>query len=144
MACDQWTDILTKAKNDGLNHIQTYVFWNLHEPYYDLNGNHTYIINGRANLTGFLQTAQDVGLFVNLRIGPYIAALYLLYRNQATPLFVYIYKTLLYFYQILPIISNRSSITIASNISTVFSLDFIATTVFNNNGACVIPQMSST
>jgi beta-galactosidase GanA len=27
-----WPDILTKAKQGGLNVIQTYVFWNVHEP----------------------------------------------------------------------------------------------------------------
>ena len=70
----QWVDILTKAKNDGLNHVQIYVFWNIHEPAYNFDGNHTYHMGGRANLTGFLQTAQDVGLFVNLRIGPYVCA----------------------------------------------------------------------
>lgn len=27
-----WPDILKKAKQGGLNVIQTYVFWNIHEP----------------------------------------------------------------------------------------------------------------
>jgi hypothetical protein len=27
-----WPDILQKAKHGGLNVIQTYVFWNAHEP----------------------------------------------------------------------------------------------------------------
>ena len=70
----QWDDILTKAKNDGLNHAEIYVFWNLHEPSYDFSGNHTYNLNGRANLTGFLEAAQNAGLFINLRIGPYVCA----------------------------------------------------------------------
>jgi beta-galactosidase GanA len=30
--------------------------------------------SGRANLSQFLQEAANVGLFVNLRIGPFIAA----------------------------------------------------------------------
>ncbi|KAK4405348.1 Beta-galactosidase 2 [Sesamum angolense] len=29
---DMWPDIIRKAKEGGLNIIQTYVFWNLHEP----------------------------------------------------------------------------------------------------------------
>ncbi|XP_038706019.1 beta-galactosidase 14-like [Tripterygium wilfordii] len=29
---DMWPDILQKAKKGGLNLIQTYVFWNVHEP----------------------------------------------------------------------------------------------------------------
>lgn len=27
-----WPDILDKARRGGLNVIQTYVFWNIHEP----------------------------------------------------------------------------------------------------------------
>jgi len=27
-----WPDLLLKAKQGGLNVIQTYVFWNIHEP----------------------------------------------------------------------------------------------------------------
>lgn len=31
--CDQmWPDIINKSKHGGLNVIQTYVFWNIHEP----------------------------------------------------------------------------------------------------------------
>eukprot|EP01084_Bolivina_argentea_P125282 221987_1 len=47
----QWKDILIQMKSDGLNHVQTYVFWNLHEPTYNYNGRHTYNYNGRANIT---------------------------------------------------------------------------------------------
>lgn len=27
-----WPDLIEKAKHGGLNVIQTYVFWNVHEP----------------------------------------------------------------------------------------------------------------
>lgn len=27
-----WPDLISKAKHGGLNVIQTYVFWNVHEP----------------------------------------------------------------------------------------------------------------
>lgn len=27
-----WPDLISKAKHGGLNVIQTYVFWNIHEP----------------------------------------------------------------------------------------------------------------
>lgn len=27
-----WPDLIQKAKRGGLNVIQTYVFWNIHEP----------------------------------------------------------------------------------------------------------------
>ena len=68
----QWDDILSKLGNDGLNHVQIYLFWNIHEPSYDFSGNHKYSLQGRANLTTFIETAAKNGLFVNLRIGPYI------------------------------------------------------------------------
>eukprot|EP01113_Clastostelium_recurvatum_P013639 TRINITY_DN1727_c0_g1_i1.p1 TRINITY_DN1727_c0_g1~~TRINITY_DN1727_c0_g1_i1.p1 ORF type:complete len:771 (+),score=128.12 TRINITY_DN1727_c0_g1_i1:272-2314(+) len=64
-----WDYIFKMAKAQGLNTIQTYVFWNLHERVqgkYDFSGN--------GNLSLFLQTAADNGLFVNLRIGPYVCA----------------------------------------------------------------------
>ena len=90
-------------------------------------------------------TETKWGLLVLSALGCMVVLLYLLYRDprKVTPLFVYICKTLLYFYQILPIISNKSSISIVSNISTAFSLDFIATTIFSENGTCILPQMSS-
>eukprot|EP01084_Bolivina_argentea_P107316 191874_1 len=70
----QWKDILTKMLNDGLNEAEVYVFWNLHEASYDFSGKHVYNYEGRANLTGFLEMAAEVGIFVNLRIGPYVCA----------------------------------------------------------------------
>ncbi|ETO20383.1 beta-galactosidase [Reticulomyxa filosa] len=70
----QWDDILTKARDDGLNHVEVYVFWNLHEPTYDFSGNHVYIWTDRANLPLFLQKCKENDLFVNLRIGPYVCA----------------------------------------------------------------------
>jgi beta-galactosidase GanA len=45
----------------------SYVFWNYHE---DVKGTKDYETESR-NLREFLQAAQDAGLFVNLRIGPY-------------------------------------------------------------------------
>ena len=71
----QWTDILTQMKQDGLNHVQIYVFWNLHEHDYNISsGVHTYDFTGRADLAQFLTVAGDAGLFVNVRIGPYVCA----------------------------------------------------------------------
>lgn len=32
MCMQMWADILEKARHGGLNVIQTYVFWNAHEP----------------------------------------------------------------------------------------------------------------
>jgi beta-galactosidase GanA len=62
-----WKDRLLRVKALGLNTIQTYVPWNLHEPRPGrLN------FNGSADLVSFLQMAQDLDLMVMLRIGPYI------------------------------------------------------------------------
>ncbi|CAF2383629.1 unnamed protein product [Rotaria sp. Silwood2] len=64
-----WPYIMKMAKNQGLNTVQTYVFWNIHEQKPGV-----YDFSGRANLSQFLQNAADAGLFVNLRIGPYVCA----------------------------------------------------------------------
>lgn len=75
LAVYQWPDILQKMKDEGLNHAEIYTFWNLHEPTYDFSDKHVYNYEGRANLTHFLQIASDVGMFINVRIGPYVCAL---------------------------------------------------------------------
>ncbi|KAG0588325.1 hypothetical protein KC19_2G234600 [Ceratodon purpureus] len=62
-----WMDRLLRVKALGLNTIQTYVPWNLHEP----RPGH-FNFNGSADLLSFLQLAQNLDLLVMLRIGPYI------------------------------------------------------------------------
>ncbi|KAL7155366.1 hypothetical protein ABFS83_03G070300 [Erythranthe nasuta] len=66
---DMWEDLILKAKNGGLDVIDTYVFWNGHEP-----SPANYNFEGRYDLVRFIKTVQKVGLFVNLRIGPYVCA----------------------------------------------------------------------
>ncbi|XP_073295931.1 beta-galactosidase 3-like isoform X1 [Primulina huaijiensis] len=66
---DMWEDLILKAKNAGLNVIDTYVFWNVHEP---SPGNYNF--KGRYDVVRFFKTVQKVGLYVNLRIGPYVCA----------------------------------------------------------------------
>ncbi|KAK6938877.1 Beta-galactosidase, beta-sandwich domain, partial [Dillenia turbinata] len=66
---DMWEDLIQKAKDGGLDVIDTYVFWNGHEP---SPGN--YYFEERYDLVRFIKTVQKVGLFVHLRIGPYICA----------------------------------------------------------------------
>jgi len=64
-----WRDRLRKAKAMGLNTITTYVFWNMHEPQpgvYDFSGNN--------DVAEFVREAQQEGLYVNLRPGPYSCA----------------------------------------------------------------------
>ncbi|KAJ3294438.1 hypothetical protein HDU79_011012 [Rhizoclosmatium sp. JEL0117] len=65
-----WPALMARIKAAGNNAIDTYVFWNVHEPeegVYDFE-------NGIANLPLFLKHAQDAGLYVVLRIGPYVCA----------------------------------------------------------------------
>ncbi|KAG9345064.1 hypothetical protein JZ751_009605 [Albula glossodonta] len=64
-----WKDRLLKMYMAGLNAIQTYIPWNFHEP----TPNH-YNFSGDQDLEYFLQLAQDIGLLVILRPGPYICA----------------------------------------------------------------------
>ncbi|AES89386.1 beta-galactosidase-like protein [Medicago truncatula] len=66
---DMWPDILDKARRGGLNLIQTYVFWNGHEPEKDKVN-----FEGRYDLVKFLKLVQEKGMYVTLRIGPFIQA----------------------------------------------------------------------
>ncbi|KAK7261708.1 hypothetical protein RIF29_28026 [Crotalaria pallida] len=64
---ENWEDRLLKAKALGLNTIQTYVPWNLHEP---TPGKH--VFEGFANIESFLKLCHKHGFLVMLRPGPYI------------------------------------------------------------------------
>ncbi|KAJ6661996.1 hypothetical protein lerEdw1_012843 [Lerista edwardsae] len=64
-----WKDRLLKMKMAGLDAIQTYVPWNFHEPEPGV-----YNFDGDQDLVHFLQLAQELGLLVILRAGPYICA----------------------------------------------------------------------
>ncbi|XP_071707113.1 beta-galactosidase 3-like [Rutidosis leptorrhynchoides] len=66
---EMWEDIIIKAKEGGLDVIETYVFWNVHEPSPGI-----YNFEGRYNLVRFLKTVQKAGLYAHLRIGPYVCA----------------------------------------------------------------------
>ncbi|KAL0554260.1 hypothetical protein IC582_008177 [Cucumis melo] len=66
---EYWEDRLLRAKALGLNTIQTYIPWNLHEP---KPGNFTF--NGIANIVSFIQLCQKLDFLVLLRPGPYICA----------------------------------------------------------------------
>ncbi|KAI4313742.1 hypothetical protein L6164_026698 [Bauhinia variegata] len=66
---EMWPSLINKAKEGGLQVIETYVFWNAHEPLrrqYDFSGN--------LDLVRFIKTVQSEGLYVLLRIGPYVCA----------------------------------------------------------------------
>jgi beta-galactosidase len=64
-----WHARLKMAKAMGLNTIATYVFWNMHEPtpgHFDFTGNN--------DIAAFIRAAQEEGLYVILRTGPYSCA----------------------------------------------------------------------
>lgn len=64
-----WPKLLARARANGLNHIQVYVFWNYHE---HARGNVTF--SGDADLATFIRACAAANLFVNLRIGPYVCS----------------------------------------------------------------------
>ncbi|PIA43034.1 hypothetical protein AQUCO_02000465v1 [Aquilegia coerulea] len=66
---EMWPDLIQKAKDGGLDVIQTYVFWNGHEP-----SPGKYYFEGRYDLVKFIKLAKQAGLYVHLRIGPYVCA----------------------------------------------------------------------
>ncbi|XP_076889209.1 beta-galactosidase-like isoform X2 [Bidens hawaiensis] len=66
---EMWPDLIKKAKDGGLDVIQTYVFWNGHEP-----SPGKYNFEGRYDLAKFIKLVQQAGLYVHLRIGPYVCA----------------------------------------------------------------------
>ena len=66
---EYWRARLKMARAMGLNAITTYVFWNQHEPtpgVYDFSGNN--------DVAEFIREAQQEGLYVILRPGPYVCA----------------------------------------------------------------------
>ena len=64
-----WPDLISKAKDGGLDTIETYVFWNAHEP-----SRRQYDFSGNLDLVRFIKTIQSAGLYSVLRIGPYVCA----------------------------------------------------------------------
>ncbi len=64
-----WKDRLQKLKAMGLNSVTTYAFWNAHEAtpgHYDFSG--------QNDVAEFIREAQQAGLYVILRPGPYVCA----------------------------------------------------------------------
>jgi hypothetical protein len=64
-----WRDRLEKAKAAGLNTIQFYVPWNWHEPC-----DNEFDWSGERDLDYFISLAEELGLWVVARPGPYICA----------------------------------------------------------------------
>ncbi|KAJ6415983.1 hypothetical protein OIU84_004721, partial [Salix udensis] len=66
---EMWPDLIQKAKEGGLDVIQTYVFWNGHEP---TQGK--YYFEENYDLVKFVKLVKEAGLYLHLRIGPYVCA----------------------------------------------------------------------
>lgn len=66
---EYWKDRLEKLKAMGCNTVETYIPWNMHEP----QKGHFHF-DGMLDIEKFIQTAQDLGLYVILRPSPYICA----------------------------------------------------------------------
>ncbi|MGF1431185.1 glycoside hydrolase family 35 protein [Kitasatospora sp. LaBMicrA B282] len=66
---EQWDDRLALLRAMGLNTVETYVAWNLHEPRPG-----EYEFSGLLDLERFVRTAARHGLKVLVRPGPYICA----------------------------------------------------------------------
>ena len=62
-------DRMVKLKVAGLNAVATYVAWNYHEPREGVWNE-----EAQRKLISFIETAKKLGLFVILRIGPYICS----------------------------------------------------------------------
>lgn len=66
---EYWQDRLEKLKAMGCNTVETYVPWNAHEPQEG-----EFYFEGGLDLRRFIQTAENLGLYVILRPSPYICA----------------------------------------------------------------------
>ncbi|WP_051970206.1 glycoside hydrolase family 35 protein [Kitasatospora azatica] len=66
---EQWDHRLALLRAMGLNTVETYVPWNLHEP-----APGEYEFTGRLDLVAFVRAAERTGLKVLVRPGPYICA----------------------------------------------------------------------
>jgi beta-galactosidase len=99
MRAQMWPDLIQKARDGGLDVVQTYVFWNGHEPSPGQVRTNClwkcwpfpplpsplplflmwcliaqYYFEGRYDLVRFIKLVKQAGLYVHLRIGPYVCA----------------------------------------------------------------------
>ncbi|KAK4265543.1 hypothetical protein QN277_026580 [Acacia crassicarpa] len=66
---DMWPGLIQKAKEGGLDAVETYVFWNGHEPQPG-----KFYFEDRFDLVKFLKLVHEAGLYAILRIGPFVCA----------------------------------------------------------------------
>lgn len=66
---EMWPDLIRKAKEGGLDVIETYVFWDRHEP-----SPGQYNFEGKYDLVRFIKLVKEAGMYLHLRLGPYVCA----------------------------------------------------------------------
>lgn len=66
LPADEWRDQLLKMKEGGVTIVSTYVFWSHHE--WERG---EYRFDGSRNLSKFLETVKECGLWAIVRIGPW-------------------------------------------------------------------------
>lgn len=66
---EYWEDRLLKLRAMGLNTVETYIAWNLHE-----RKKSEFSFDPRHDFTAFIRKAGELGLHVIVRPGPYISA----------------------------------------------------------------------
>ena len=66
---EYWRDRLEKLVNIGCNTVETYIPWNFHEPKQG-----EFIWSGMRDIVRFIETAQELGLYIIIRPSPYICA----------------------------------------------------------------------
>ncbi len=64
---EQWPELLRRSREAGINTIQTYVFWGIHE-----NEQGKFDFEGRYDLKAFCQAVHDAGMYLIIRLGPYM------------------------------------------------------------------------
>jgi len=66
---DLWFDRLLKLKMAGFNCVNVYLAWNYHEVKPGV-----FDISGEKDFTHFLEIARNLGLYIIVRVGPYICS----------------------------------------------------------------------
>ncbi|TYG91058.1 hypothetical protein ES288_A12G232800v1 [Gossypium darwinii] len=66
---NMWPDLIQKVKDGGLDAVETYIFWNAHEPI-----RRQYNFEGNLDFVKFFKLVQEAGLYGILRLGPYVCA----------------------------------------------------------------------
>ena len=66
---EYWRDRLEKLKSLGMNTVETYIPWNLHEP-----RKGEFVFDGMCDVVKFVKLAEELGLYTILRPSPYICA----------------------------------------------------------------------